>query len=263
MMRGEGVVTRRQALMDLGYDHDPQLQYQIDVQRRRSELLQQYHPQVYEAEQDYARKLLQGDEVNLTPRQQVQRPQPQSQSIPAPVYLSKESQKAAAIYLNEFLQTKQAAEQGDAKAQSKLGNYYYVGDGYGNVPIDKAKSIELYTKSAEQGNAQAQEMLGERFYMGAGVPKDDAKAFEWYKKAADQGNSSAQWWIGNMYHDGKGVPKDISKAIEWYKKSADHGDLNARSSLSEMATKGECVNAGVPMKIPGIKGAVTEDSYCE
>lgn len=59
--------ARRQALIDLGYDKDPVLEHEIEVQRRRSELMQQYHPEIYDAEQDYARKLLRGDEVNLTP----------------------------------------------------------------------------------------------------------------------------------------------------------------------------------------------------
>ena len=60
--------ARRQALKNLGYDEDPVIKHQMEVQRRRSELLQQYHPEVYDAEQDYARQLLRRDEVNLTPQ---------------------------------------------------------------------------------------------------------------------------------------------------------------------------------------------------
>jgi hypothetical protein len=59
--------ARRQALRDLGYETDPQLEYQNEVQRRRSELMQQYHPEIYDGEQDYIRKYQRGDEINLIP----------------------------------------------------------------------------------------------------------------------------------------------------------------------------------------------------
>jgi hypothetical protein len=39
-------------------------------------------------------------------------------------------------------------------------------------------------QAAEQGNADAQAKLGEMYFHGQGVPKDHAKAVQWYQKAA-------------------------------------------------------------------------------
>ena len=54
-----------------------------------------------------------------------------------------------------------AAEQGDAEAQSKLGCYYIQGK---TVKKDVEKAVEWWTKSAEQKNSDAQFNLGLYYY---------------------------------------------------------------------------------------------------
>ena len=95
--------ARRQALKNLGYDEDPVIKHQMEVQRRRSELLQQYHPEVYDAEQDYARQLLRRDEVNLTPQ-------------------------SSDNYLNSDNKYKKAEEQGDLNAKISLSEMVAQGE---------------------------------------------------------------------------------------------------------------------------------------
>ena len=68
---------------------------------------------------------------------------------------------------------------------------YWFGSG-GNHPIDKAKSIELYTIAANKGHTFAMTELGERYRDGLGVKKDLAKAKEWYGKAAALGDEDAK-----------------------------------------------------------------------
>lgn len=95
--------ARRQALKNLGYDENPVIKHQMEVQRRRSELLQQYHPEVYDAEQDYARQLLRRDEVNLTPQ-------------------------SSDNYLNSGNKYKKAEEQGDLNAKDSLSEMTAQGE---------------------------------------------------------------------------------------------------------------------------------------
>ena len=74
---------------------------------------------------------------------------------------------------------------------------------------------ELY--AAEQGNAKAQYRIGRLFeHDGDGVPKNLSKAREWYLKAAEQGHGLAQLETGNMMERGQGGAKQISAEIlEW------------------------------------------------
>jgi TPR repeat protein len=81
------------------------------------------------------------------------------------------------------------AEQGDARAQSDLGNMYYYGRG---VPQDYVEAARLYGEAADQGDAKAEEGLAALYYHGYGVPQDRAEATRWLRKAADQGSEYAQ-----------------------------------------------------------------------
>ena len=93
--------------------------------------------------------------------------------------------KRAIIFFSE------AAEQGDTRAQTRLGVCYY--EGKGALPQDYTKAVNWFRKAAEQGNAKAQFNLGVCYYEGKGVPKDYAKAFNWFLKAAEQGSNSCSW----------------------------------------------------------------------
>lgn len=51
---------------------------------------------------------------------------------------------------------------------------------------DKTKVINRYRKEAENGDARAQTILGDMYAKGFGVNKDEAEAVKWYRKAADR-----------------------------------------------------------------------------
>ena len=100
---------------------------------------------------------------------------------------------------------RQAAEQGDAKAQYNLGWCYARGEG---VEPDDFEAAKWYRKAAEQGHSKAQYNLGMCYFKGEGVPKDGEKVAYWFRKAAVQGHVKAQIKLGLCYEDGIGVYKD-------------------------------------------------------
>ena len=134
---------------------------------------------------------------------------------------------------------RQAAEQGDAEAQFKLGLCYYKGEG---VPQNYAEAVKWYRKAAGQGYAQAQYNLGECYHKGEGVPKNYFAAVKWFRKAAEQGNALAQNKLGECYYSGLGVPKNYTEAVKWYRKAAEQGLASAQNNLGYSYKQGQ----GVP-----------------
>jgi TPR repeat protein len=129
---------------------------------------------------------------------------------------------------------RKAADQGNADAQYRLGYMYYNG-----VPEDNIEAMKWYRKAADQGNADAQYRLGYMYYNGEGAPKDYAEAAKWYRKVADQGNADAQTGLGNMYDNGEGVPKDYAEAMKWYRKAADQGNADAKKNVTRLNEQAE------------------------
>jgi len=81
------------------------------------------------------------------------------------------------------------------------------------VPQDDAIAVAWYRKAADQGNAMAQTNLGEMYEKGKGVPQYYMIAVTWYRKAADQGNARAQTNLGKMYEESNGVEQDYAIAM--------------------------------------------------
>jgi len=144
---------------------------------------------------------------------------------------------------NDITDLLQAAELGDAKAQSNLGVAYYYGEG---VAENTVEAVKWWRQAAEQGYAKAQYNLGELYYYGGVVPEDDAEALKWYGKAAEQGYAKAQIVLANMYDIGQGVPKDYVAAYMWLNLAAAQGNEGAKKGkgiLSEKMTKEQIAEA--------------------
>ena len=62
-----------------------------------------------------------------------------------------------------------------------------------------------YREAAEQGHAEAQFRLGAMYFSGDGVPRDDAGALKWYRLAAEQGHAEAKDNLAYMYENGLGM----------------------------------------------------------
>ena len=137
------------------------------------------------------------------------------------------------------------ADQGDVKAQYRLGVMYFHGLG---VEQEYAEALNWLRKAADQGDAEAQTGLGLLYNTGAresssawmreriGI-RNAAEAVKWFRRAADQGNVTAQVLLGGMYLDGEGVPEDFVAAHMWYDLAAAHGDnTSAAEQRQRIAT---------------------------
>lgn len=77
------------------------------------------------------------------------------------------------------------------------------------------EAVSWTRKAADQGQADAQTMLGEFYFDGDyGVPKDIEKAAEWFDKAALQGQKDAQRYMGIYMWNKK--EQDIPGGCAWF-----------------------------------------------
>ena len=73
----------------------------------------------------------------------------------------------------------------------------------GKTKSKNKESIDWYMEAAKNGNAQAQCKLGDYYESGLVVAQNYEKAIEWYKKAAEGGNTQAQCKLGDYTKDQK------------------------------------------------------------
>jgi len=158
---------------------------------------------------------------------------------------------------------RKAAEQGDAEAQSRLGDLYAKGIGAGR---DYGEAAKWYRKGADQGHTRAQYELGRLYAQGLGVARDYSEAAKWYRLAAEKGYIPAQHSLGHLYASGreleteileepepqptapdKATPAqrnlrgDFAEAAKWWRKAADQGDAAAQSDLGWLYSSGQGV----------------------
>jgi TPR repeat protein len=149
-------------------------------------------------------------------------------------------------YSMAFKLIKEAADRGDAKAQSDLGTMYTFGDG---VEKDYNEAVELFRKAIKQGFTVAQKVFAKALfhlsltYDGTDFQKAQ-KAYDLKFEAATQGHAFAQYQMAQIfshtYYDYVNydnpiyvVKKNDKKANEWYQKSADNGNKYAMSYLAQ------------------------------
>jgi len=126
------------------------------------------------------------------------------------------------------------AIQGDARAQTYLGEMYRDGDG---VKEDFEEAARLFHLAAAQDSMRAQNALGLLYYKGKGVPLDHAEAAHWFERAAELGYASGQNNLAEMYRDGEGVAQSSVQAMHWFQEAANQGNARAQESLDAMLSK--------------------------
>lgn len=95
-------------------------------------------------------------------------------------------------------QTKRAAEQGDAFAQTRLGTIYHEGLG---VEQDPRKALSWWLRAAEQGHSGAQLMAGVAYHMGLFLKQDRVAAMRLLMASAAQGNDGAEIYLADVEKD--------------------------------------------------------------
>ena len=86
---------------------------------------------------------------------------------------------------------------------------------------DYVKAAELYRQAADQGHAMAQHRLGVLYINGQGVAQSDVRAADEFGKAVKQGLPIAQYYLGVLYQHGRGVSKSKQRAAELFRLAAD------------------------------------------
>ena len=91
------------------------------------------------------------------------------------------------------------------------------------IQKDYKTAYKLLSPIAEQGNDKAQYKLGIMYNDGQGVPQDYKEAGKWFRLAAEQENHKAELSLGFLYKDGKGVTKDSDEAMKLFTLAAEGG----------------------------------------
>ena len=133
------------------------------------------------------------------------------------------------VALKEF---RTLADQGDARAQYRLGTLFAMGRG---VRRSYTEAAYWLNKAAAQGNAHAQNDLGVLYELGRGVPADPKDAGRWFRKAAKQGIGAAQLSLASLYREGRGVPLDRIEAFAWANAATQFGEPEAQQLLDSVA----------------------------
>ena len=82
---------------------------------------------------------------------------------------------------------------------------------------DYQTALKVWMQAAQEGDAEAQTNVGEIFEKGLGTSPNYQAAVLWYSKAAEQGNVRAQFNLGTLYETGRGVPMNKLTALNWYR----------------------------------------------
>ncbi len=98
------------------------------------------------------------------------------------------------------------------------------------IPEELVKLFE----AAQQGDAAAQERVGRIYIDGPERARDERKAFFWTRRAALSGNSQAQYTLAEMYETGRGATHNLVGAYVWYQVALSSGNEKAREPLNRL-----------------------------
>ena len=76
---------------------------------------------------------------------------------------------------------------------------------------DYVTALREFREAADTGDARAQSKLGAMYDTGQGVERDDAEAVRWFRKAAERGDLVAQYSLGTMLGMAKASHRTASK----------------------------------------------------
>lgn len=116
-----------------------------------------------------------------------------------------------------------AAKKGLAKAQFRIGNCGYFGNG---ISCDREEVKQWYEKAAAQGDADA------KFGLELCRFADYEQAFLWCKDQAEAGVAEAQFILGLYYEYGSYVKPDRKEAIRWFVQAGEQGHEAANEWLA-------------------------------
>ena len=114
------------------------------------------------------------------------------------------------------IKAKTMASMGNAGLCLKLGNAYYYGESFPQIP---EKAVFWYEKAASFGSAEGECLLGYCLRNGIGCEKDEHRAMGLFAIAADKGFGMAMYNLGYCFEKGIGTKANLDIAREWYEKA--------------------------------------------
>jgi localization factor PodJL len=133
------------------------------------------------------------------------------------------------------LELRQAAADGDARAQFEIAAIYTEGRA---VEQDYVEAAKWYERSAAQGLVPAQYRLGNLYETGTGVEKNLENAKLWYQRAAEAGNRMAMHNLAALYASGQMGEQEFESAAEWFQQAADRGMTDSQFNLGMLYARG-------------------------
>lgn len=145
------------------------------------------------------------------------------------LYKQKNFTEAAEIF-------KKLSDEGNSKAQTRLGFMYYKGLG---VKKDFENAVKYYKLAIEnnENDRAALTNLGWMYQRGWGVNKNLKLSSELYLKAAEMNYAAAQNKIAESFEFGRGVKKNYEKAIYWYEQASKNGYRKAKQRVLRVKEK--------------------------
>jgi len=128
----------------------------------------------------------------------------------------------------------EAAEQGLAVAQWRLGEFFEFGRG---VAQRDSEAVRWYRRAADAGSVPAQAGLALMLEAGRGCDQDDDAALRWHLSAAEAGHALSQYCVFQCLSEGRGGKRDLDEASRWLQLSAAAGFGPAVEELASISTK--------------------------
>ena len=133
------------------------------------------------------------------------------------------------------LELRQAAADGDARAQFEIGAIYTEGRA---VTQDYLEAAKWYERAAAQGFVPAQYRIGNLYEAGQGVDKDFEIAKLWYQRGAEAGNRMAMHNLAALYAGGQLGDQQFEAAAEWFAQAAARGMTDSQFNLGMLYARG-------------------------
>ncbi|MGL1832508.1 tetratricopeptide repeat protein [Rhodocyclaceae bacterium SMB388] len=143
------------------------------------------------------------------------------------------SPKVVDAYAILNAETLQAAEDGNAEAQFRVGKKLLL-----EAALDGQKApvaLVWLHKAAENGHAAAMIQLGRMYRTGVGALQNYDIAVEWILRAAHAEDPEGMLELGRFYRDGVGVDKDPINGYVWMNRAAASHHLEAARERETLA----------------------------
>lgn len=140
-------------------------------------------------------------------------------------------------FVSAFYNFKRQAAKGNAGAIFRVAQMTEKGHGTGK-PGDVGAARPLYFQAAEAGDARAQSWLGRAYMSGEALQQDKVEAIRWLRLAASNGDAEARNVLGRWYERPDNAEHDLRQARQLYQLAFEKGDFDGRIGYARLLLSG-------------------------